>query len=160
MGSDSPKDPEVLDAWQFNKAVTVRYDNFQSARITLHALGPGTSGRYFNFILEPTILCVDAGVTAETIHSVATTVAPAREDTCCLILLGPVKIVCADRSSRQFYHFMCTKNDADEATLAPAPSNNSTNEENPKCCIVNLGPVVIGCVPKDDAKWYHFRCTD
>lgn len=155
---DSPSDPEVLDAWQFNKAVTVRYDDFQSARITLSA-GPGNSGRYFNFVLEPTILCVDAGVKAETIHSVAETpVAPKTEDKCCLLMLGPLEIVCSDRPSRQFYHFMCSEGETDEAEPTPTLSTNSTNFT-VECCVANAGPVVVGCVPQNESKFYHLQCT-
>jgi len=62
---DSPWDLDNISHWQHSKSVTVHYDNFQSARITLQTyLGEGhkeswnyTRARYFSFVLEPTVLC-------------------------------------------------------------------------------------------------------
>jgi len=77
-----------------------------------------------------------------------------------MLMLGPVQLGCTDNSSRQFYHFMCTEGEADEADPAAAPSTNSTNSTNStsECCIANSGPVVVGCVPKEEAKFYHLQC--
>lgn len=98
--SDNPTDPTNLTELQLQKAVSVEFEPFTEATVTLGSTQAHfvAGGRLFAFMGRPSVKCA-TGVDPDKV--IETT------PTCCVIKIGPVQLICTSAATKQWYHFMC-----------------------------------------------------
>lgn len=106
-GNDNPTKPTELTELQARRTASIIFEPFTKATVVVGTTGEIRHRTYrsFEFSGRPSLMCAK-GVNPDNIEPKNPFVASV-EETCCVLKLGPIHIICTEKKNAKWYHFMC-----------------------------------------------------